>query len=220
MASLQRIRRCLDDIQSVSEPETMLDRLEDSIRALVQLNDNNHAEEQEAISLLQTARECIQDAVDTASFHSNVSFLLTGRAGRPSFSLPRDKLQFLVEKGFSIPDIGAILGVSSRTVRRRLQQFSISITGQYSVFSDDELDATIRDILNEFPNCGFRRMDGFLKSKGLRVQQTRIRCSMRRVDPLGVLLRSLEINVISRRTYDIKTPMALWHIDGYHKLIR
>lgn len=102
-------------------------------------------------------------------------------------------------------------------MKRRLHEFDISVRGQYSVMSDEELDATVRD---EFPNCGYRRMAGFLKSKGLTLQQTRIRHNVRRVDPDGVLLRSLEINVVTRRTYNVIAPMALWHIDGYHKLIR
>lgn len=186
----------------------------------MRLSDNDNSQQNEAILLLQRARECIQDAIDEASFHSNVSFVFSGGAGRPSFSIPREQLQFLVEKGFSTTDIGLIIGVSSRTVKRRLHEFDISVRGQYSVMSDEELDATVRGILNEFPNCGYRRMAGFLKSKGLRLQQTRIRHSVRRVDPDGVLLRSLEINVVTRRTYNVIAPMALWHIDGYHKLIR
>ena len=62
--------------------------------------------------------------------------------------------------------------------------------------------------------------DGSLRSRGYRIQQKRIHESVRRVDPDGVLLRSLEIHVIRRRAYDVVRPLALLHIDGYHKLIR
>jgi hypothetical protein len=40
------------------------------------------------------------------------------------------------------------------------------------------------------------------------------------VDPQGTLLRALEMNVIHRRVYSVPSPLALWHIDGNHKLIR
>ncbi|KAJ8381337.1 hypothetical protein SKAU_G00021150 [Synaphobranchus kaupii] len=43
---------------------------------------------------------------------------------------------------------------------------------------------------------------------------------MRAVDPIGTLFRGLELNVVHRRTYSVPAPLALWHIDGNHKLIR
>ena len=86
--------------------------------------------------------------------------------------------------------------------------------------SQAELDQNVLNVLTEFPNCGYKRMTGFLFNTGLRVQQDRIRESMRRVDPEGVLLRTLEMTVIHRRHYQVEGPLALWHIDGHHKLIR
>ena len=43
---------------------------------------------------------------------------------------------------------------------------------------------------------------------------------MCRVDPEGVLIRSLELSTVNRRRYQVYAPLALWHIDGNHKLIR
>ena len=43
---------------------------------------------------------------------------------------------------------------------------------------------------------------------------------MIRVNPEGVLLRVLTINTINRRKYGVYAPLALWHVDGNHKLIR
>ena len=43
---------------------------------------------------------------------------------------------------------------------------------------------------------------------------------MRRVNPEGVLLRALTINTTNRRKYGVYAPLALWHVDGNHKLIR
>ena len=41
---------------------------------------------------------------------------------------------------------------------------------------------------------------------------------MRAVDPEGVQLRLHRS--LHRREYNVEAPNALWHVDGYHKLIR
>ena len=74
--------------------------------------------------------------------------------------------------------------------------------------------------MTAFPNTGNKRMTGYLRSRGMRIQQYRIRESMRRVDPEGTLHRTLEMNIVHRRVYSVPSPLALWHIDGNHKLIR
>ena len=53
---------------------------------------------------------------------------------------------------------------------------------------------------------------------GLRVQQDRVRESLHRVDPIGI--KSRIRGVLHRRQYDVPSANALWHVDGYHKLIR
>lgn len=63
-------------------------------------------------------------------------------------------------------------------------------------------------------------MLGFLATRGLRVQERRVRESMHRVYPEGVLLRTLELRTTHRRGYNVYSPRALYHIDGNHKLIR
>ena len=57
-------------------------------------------------------------------------------------------------------------------------------------------------------------------SRGLRIQQCRIREAMRRVNRAAVLLQALELRTIHRRRYQVYGPLALWHIDGNHKLVR
>jgi len=36
----------------------------------------------------------------------------------------------------------------------------------------------------------------------------------------GTTVRALQILVTQRRTYSVRGPLELWHIDGNHKLIR
>ena len=131
--------------------------------------------------------------------------------------ISRDQVEFLLERCFSAVDISSLLGVSVRTLERRLSEFGLRAR---STVSDQALDNPMRNILTEFPNTGYRRMTGFLKARGLRIQQSRIREAMRRVNPVGVLLRALELCTIHRRRYQVCGPFALWHIDGNHKLIK
>ena len=114
----------------------------------------------------------------------------------------------------------SLLGVCVRTIERRLQHFGLSIRETYSNLTEEELDSTMQEILTALPNTGYKRMTGNMLSLGVRIQQRNIRESMRRVDPQGTLIRALEINVIHRRNYSFPFPLALWHIDGNHKLIR
>ena len=103
-----------------------------------------------------------------------------------------------------------------RTVRRRMSMYNLSVRSYYSQMSDADLDAIVAEILLHFPTCGNRQMQGL--ARGLRVQQYRVREAQRRVDPSGLMM--CRLFSINRRTYQVNGPLALWHIDGNHKLIR
>ncbi len=113
--------------------------------------------------------------------------MLSGRAGRPCISISEEQLIFLIENNFSVPHIANMLGVSVRTVRRRMTDYGLSIRRQYSEISDQELDRIIGEVQQRFPMCGNRQMQGHVVSMGYRVQQVRIRESQRRVDPEGTV---------------------------------
>lgn len=93
-----------------------------------------------------------------------------------------------------------------------------NISGRnYTVISDVELDEKVHEITSIFPNCGEKTVSGRLNSMGIIVKRQSIRESLHRVDPIGVISRR---NVLHRRKYNVNSPNTLWHIDGYHKLIR
>ena len=213
--------RCLESSDlGGSEPETLLDRLEHVMGVIIRLDEATVFAGTTIVQLLQSARRCLQEAISESTYTNRPTLVFSGNSGRPKYDIPIIQLQYLIENGFSIRDISVIAGVSERTISRRLQQYGLSIRQQYSQVNDAELDAIVACILNEFPNCGYRRMSGFLRVRGFRIQQKKIRSSVKRVDPEGVLLRSIEIHVIKRRSYNVPAPMSLWHVDGYHKLIR
>ena len=89
----------------------------------------------------------------------------------------------------------------------------------FSVISDEELDVEVELILVEFPNSGYEKMRGYLKSNGYDIQEYRVREPMRRVNPEGVMLRTLQSRPVVRRKYKVAGSPALWHHDDNHKLI-
>lgn len=141
------------------------------------------------------------------------------RPGRPLLHIPRDLLEYYVACRFTIPKIAQMIGVSEPT-KRRLRCYDIKISSTYSQMTDEQLDSQVRSIPHNFPICGYRSVLGYLRSRGMRVQEYRARESMRRVDPAGVLFRKLCTTFVNRRQYSVRAPKALWHVDGYHKLIR
>ena len=66
----------------------------------------------------------------------------------------------------------------------------------------------------EKSNIGIRMLKGYLH----KVQRERLRQSLLRTDPSGAVQRWKQ--TVKRRKYNVRPPLALWHIDGHHKLIR
>ncbi len=66
--------------------------------------------------------------------------------------------------------------------------------------------------------AGIRMIRGILRSRGVNIQIIRIRDILYEIDPVG--MSSRWATVVKRRTYTVKSPNTLWHIDGNHKLIR
>ena len=169
---------------------------------------------------IQASNRVLQALDHTNENHPVAVEQSCGQRGRPRYELHRQQLEYLVSNAFSVREIAAMIGVSDRTVKRRLNEYGIKIRDTYSHLSDSELDDVVQQIMTSFPNIGYQSVKGHLQSRGERLQDQRVRQSMRRVDPAGVLFRRLSITVTKRRQYSVRAPLSLWHIDGYHKLIR
>lgn len=137
--------------------------------------------------------------------------------GRPALVIEEDRLRFFVDNGFKVKDMAMLCGVSKRTIERRLQFYQLS-TRNYTVIMDHELDGIVQAMSSTFPRCGEKMVDARLRAQGIHVPRERVRGSLKRVDPTGIQLRMRR--VLHRRTYQVSSPNALWHLDGNHKLIR
>ena len=197
-------------------------RLDWLYNAVVRYCDNIPSGEA-VMALIQQAAELLRDREEdclSQNFSFQAEITATGERGRPRFIISKDQLTFLLDLGFKSGEIASLLGVSESTIKRRIREYETFVRQRYANIADEALDSVVEGLMREFPNCGYKRMTGLLLNAGHRIQQDRIRECMRRVNPEGVLLRALELRTVRRRRYQVCGPLALWHIDGNHKLIR
>ena len=129
----------------------------------------------------------------------------------------KEQLEFLRNKHFPWVSIAKLLGISERTLRRRREEFGLRVDSGFTEVSEEHLTIVIEAVRSVTPIIGQSRMIGALRSRGLHVQRWRILEIMRKIDPVGTALRWNQM--VYRRKCSVPGPNALWHIDGYHKLI-
>ncbi len=86
-----------------------------------------------------------------------------------------EQLQYFIDNSFTATDILTMLGVFRRTLQRQLREFNLSTAPRYTELSNDNRDSFISEVQTEFPNAGYRRIDGQLRQRGIVVQQHRLR---------------------------------------------
>ena len=60
-------------------------------------------------------------------WNCQIPILCSGAPGRPSLYISEEQLTFLIESHFSVLQIANMLGVSIRTIRRRMDDYGLSI---------------------------------------------------------------------------------------------
>ena len=143
----------------------------------------------------------------------------TGTRGQPKFKVSKRQIQFLRELHFPWVRIAELLGISTKTLSRKRQEFQIEDEGgvNWSSLWNGELREIMQEIMTVTPGIGQTRMIGALHSRGIRVQRWKVRELMRELDPVGTVLPWR--GTICRRKYNVRGPNALWHIGGNHKMI-
>ena len=205
----------------VSDPDFLHDvggHLEDIQYSLTILRPNRTHETQRMIDIILEMRSIIDRVIQRQEITDVIANQSQGHRGRPKLVICEDQLIFLRTFGFTWTQIQTILGVSRSTLTRRRNELGLDEGENFSMIDENELQILMREIMVSNPNIGQRRMQGALRGRGIRVQQRRVRETMRILDPEGTAIRWY--GAIYRRRYQVPCPNALWHIDGNHKLIR
>ena len=127
------------------------------------------------------------------------------------------QLEYLQEMGYTMEQCAETLLMSRSTLWRRCQELGLS-TNTYINISDSELDSVVQRLAQSFPRSGSIMMWGHLRGFGVHVTRRRVRESLLRVSASSVQLRAT--TTVRRRTYNVASSNALWHIDGHHCLVR
>ena len=111
--------------------------------------------EEAACELVKTSLGYLRVLVDDNEIQQDQAppMVYTGSVGRPKFEITHEQINFLVESGFTGPQIASLIGVSLSTVRRMVY-FGLSIGAQYSSITVSELDDFVQEIKQCFPMCG------------------------------------------------------------------
>lgn len=155
----------------------------------------------EALQSLHNMIQCELDANSISCVDYDTEF--GPGSCRPRIALSKEMLEGLLDTHLPATCIAKCLGVSRRTLYRRMKEFNLSVRGLYSTMTDQELDEVISSIKQQMPNAGYRMVQGHLVSMGLRVQWWRMMASMHRVDAVGIFSRITELGCIVQRSYSV-----------------
>ena len=131
---------------------------------------------------------------------------LTGQPGWPRYSIATEQISHCVSIGMSWQRIASCFGISRRTLYRH-KRLGVEPL-RYSVFSNQDLDRVVTQLLHKTPNAGEAYILGGLRLCGLRMQCWWVRQSLPQVDPIGWSFRCSF--AIHRRVYSVHAPNQLW----------
>ncbi|XP_059185795.1 uncharacterized protein LOC131968764 [Centropristis striata] len=218
----QLLERLLDKIQlAFTATPQNLDYLEFVCRQELYLLQalSNHIQVPTAITqALQELFELVRAQLEHPALCVTVE--ITGTQGRPKILVDERRLKEMLDLHLPVPCIATLMGVSRRTIYRRMKENELSVREMYSPITDAELDNLVSSIKNDLPNAGYRMVKGRLESLGHRVQWRRVAACMQRVDSMGIISRLSSLGCVVRRVYSVPGPLSLVHVDTNHKLIR
>lgn len=228
---VQQAYDLLRRIEDNENSQSLLDALDEFIillrEMLVNISPELRQNFEDIIHNLTSLRENMSLASDHMLLSENVMMIdqrgidvnVCGNVGRPRFHIDRDTLIGLRQIGNSWSSIARMFLVSRSTIYRRIDEFNLHGFGCYSDISDDDLTEILLNFYHQQSRLvGFPMAYGYLRSIGLRIQQKRVKECIRRIDPFFGRLRWA--TVIHRRSYNVRAPNSLWHIDGHHSLVK
>lgn len=219
---LSHLSRILSDSSSTYESIESFHVITSQIHHLAVLLISTFPDLDEILSLLNIVRSSLENVMvlledDRQEVGLPVFRFFSGNRGRPRLEISRAVLEYMIGSRFTVRVTANLLNVSSRTARRYMNLYGITVRSTYTSISDPQLDQIVGTLSQQHPNSGYRLIRSHLAAMGYRVQ-SRVRESLQRIDPIGIATRWF--HGIYRRMYSVTSPNALWHIDGNHKLIR
>ena len=116
--------------------------------------------EESIIQLISNAKGLVDRDIINVSSLLSCPQLFNGVPGRPKYEIQEEILRFLFDKRFTVKDAATFLGVSKRAIERRMNEFGLQISNCYSDINNSNLESIVRNLTDEFPNIGYRRMSG------------------------------------------------------------
>ena len=96
-----------------------------------------------------------------------------------------------------------------------MSQYGISDSASYSRISTAELNSLVRQIVTENNALGEVSVRSRLGYYGFKVHRPRVRAAIQAT--VGAIVQPKKIK---RRVYYVRSPLAVIHVDGNHKLVR
>jgi hypothetical protein len=186
----------------------------------------------------------LESSINTTRYPPDAPPIMFGKTvqsskrGRPPVEIRLEDLTLLASGRTTMKDIADLYQCGAWTIRRRMVDFGLSEPGppvyteqeqddgsvervysrgsctNLSQATDQELDAILISIYEQFPSFGKRMIDGYLMALGERVPRRRIEESYLRV--ISPPNNQFGNRRIERRVYSVPGPNALWHHDGQH----
>ena len=109
--------------------------------------------------------------------------------GRSSIELDVDSVKCLLSLAFSKSKVAGILVISRKTLYNKIAVFpNPDDFKKHSAITEAQLEVTVRRIKEEYPNDEEIMVADHLLKQGIRVQCAKLRESIHRIDPHGVVV--------------------------------
>lgn len=135
----------------------MLDQINRRISHIFYSDENSERLEHIGNHLLSIENEVLGEERIT-DYHFAITTAINGIRGRPKFQVNMDQVVYLISQGIKCSQISSMLGVSLRTLKRRMSNDGISVAKCFLNVNNEELDRIVLNVCTSFPGIGYRRL--------------------------------------------------------------
>ena len=217
--ALERLEVCIKNVRDLQNhlAHSYEDEHDEEVCAIIEQYTTQLAELLHCVEVLydmwsEYSDELLTPRASQLTYRTETEY--TGCRGRPRLCITQSQLEYMTSLAFTWSEIANILGVSRMTLYRRRVEYGM-LDDPSELLTDEQLQARLRLMRQEYPQFGETMAMGHLRSLGFRVSRERVRNAVRVTDPINRALRWRGI-LTARRPYSVPRPNSLWHI-GNHK---